>query len=153
LAGQHQPELQNVIERAVIMTTGPVLNQRATELIAQDIQSARNRTLVDAERAHIIAMLHETNWVVGGRRGAAAQLGLPRTTLISMMGRLGISRETLPQRAGGQPEGEPHRPFVTVPSAHSRETSGLEGEDPVYDYSNSQLKNNTATDFRLMEAV
>jgi formate hydrogenlyase transcriptional activator len=58
-------ELQNVIERAVIMTTGPVLNQRATKLITQDIRSARVRTLVDAERAHILAMLHETNWVVG----------------------------------------------------------------------------------------
>jgi hypothetical protein len=64
----------------VIMTTGPVLNQRAAELIAQDIQSGRIGTLVDAERARIIAILHETNWVVGGRRGAAAQLGLPRTT-------------------------------------------------------------------------
>jgi formate hydrogenlyase transcriptional activator len=107
-------ELQNVIERAVIMTTGPALNQRATELITQDIRSARIRTLVDAERAHIIAMLHETNWVVGGPRGAAAQLGLARTTLIAMMVRLGISRETLPQRASGPRGGEPDRPFVTV---------------------------------------
>ena len=104
-------ELQNVIERAVIMTTGPVLNQRATKLITQDIRSARVRTLVDAERAHILAMLHETNWVVGGPRGAAAQLGLARTTLIAMMVRLGISRETLPQRAVGQRAGEPDRPF------------------------------------------
>jgi formate hydrogenlyase transcriptional activator len=104
-------ELQNVIERAVIMTTGPVLNQRATKLITQDIRSARVRTLVDAERAHILAMLHETNWVVGGPRGAAAQLGLARTTLIAMMARLGISRETLPQRVMGQRAGEPDRPF------------------------------------------
>jgi transcriptional regulator with GAF, ATPase, and Fis domain len=88
-------ELQNLIERAVIMTTGPVLNQRATELITRDIRSAPVRTLVDAERAHIIAMLAETRWLVGGPRGAAAQLGMHRTTLISRMRKLGISRETI----------------------------------------------------------
>ena len=94
-------ELQNVIERAVIMTTGPVLNQRVTELITQDIRSAPIRTLVDAERAHIIAILHETNWVVGGPRGAAAQLGLARTTLIAMMARLGISTRDAAPKSGG----------------------------------------------------
>jgi DNA-binding NtrC family response regulator len=52
------------------------------------------KTLADAERAHITATLQETNWVVGGPRGAAAQLGLPRTTLIARMQRLGISNET-----------------------------------------------------------
>jgi hypothetical protein len=105
-------KLQNVIERAVIMTTGSVLDQRAAELITGDIRSARIRTLIDAERAHIIAMLNKTNWVVGGPDGAAAQLGLARTTLIAMMVRLGISRKTLPQGAGAQRAGEPDRPFV-----------------------------------------
>jgi hypothetical protein len=51
------------------------------------------RTLEDAERAHITATLHETPWVVGGRNGAAARLGLPRTTLIAMMHRLGITAD------------------------------------------------------------
>jgi formate hydrogenlyase transcriptional activator len=105
-------ELQNAIERAVIMTTGPVLNQRATELMTQDIRSVRIRTLADAERAHITAMLHKTNWVIGGPHGAAAELGLARTTLIAMMVRLGISRKTLPQRAGAQRAGQPDRAFV-----------------------------------------
>jgi len=105
-------ELQNVIERAVIMTTGPVLNQRATDLITQDIRSTRVRTLVDTERAHIIAVLHKTNWVIGGPHGAAAELGLARTTLIAMMVRLGISRKTLPQGAGAQRAGAPDRRAV-----------------------------------------
>jgi len=48
------------------------------------------KTLADAERAHITATLRETKWVIGGPRGAAAQLGLPRTTLIARMQRLGI---------------------------------------------------------------
>jgi hypothetical protein len=139
------------------MTTGPVLNPRVTELITQDIRSAPIRTLVDAERAHIIAILHETNWVVGGPRGAAAQLGLARTTLIAMMRRLGISNETLPKRAGGQRAGEPDRPFVMVPSAHSREANGIEEllesveENPAFDYSNSRL--NDTVDFRPLEAA
>ncbi len=49
---------------------------------------------MDAERAHILAALEGTRWVVGGRNGAAAQLGLPRTTLIAKMQKLGITRTT-----------------------------------------------------------
>ena len=138
-------ELQNVIERGVIMTTGPVLNHRVTDLITQDIRSAPVRTLVDAERAHIIAILHETNWVVGGPRGAAAQLGLARTTLIAMMARLGISRETLPQRAGEQPP--------PIPRAQSHDTEGIDWEAPSYDNSISQMKDDTLADFQPMQAA
>jgi len=58
------------------------------------------RTLVDAERAHIISVLRDTNWVVGGRTGAAARLGLLRTTLIAKMRKLGIARETADQFRG-----------------------------------------------------
>ena len=86
-------ELQNVIERAVIMTTGSELTPHATEHLAQDGACAI-RTLADAERAHITSTLRETNGVVGGRRGAAAQLGLPRTSLLARMQRLGISGAT-----------------------------------------------------------
>jgi hypothetical protein len=88
------------------------------------------RTLADAERAHITAALRETNWVVGGRRGAAARLGLARTTLITMMQRHGISRETLGQRAE-----QPDRPFVTVPNGHSHVLHDVAGDDRVYDHS------------------
>jgi formate hydrogenlyase transcriptional activator len=91
-------ELQNVLERAVILTTGSELNLQMMELKKHKAGNAPIKTLVDAERAHIRATLHETNWVIGGRRGAAAQLGLPRTTLITMMQRHGIFRETAGQQ-------------------------------------------------------
>jgi formate hydrogenlyase transcriptional activator len=120
-------ELQNVIERAVIRTTGPVLNLQTTELMTQNVGSAPTRTLADAERAHITTTLRETNWVVGGQHGAAAQLGLARTTLIAMMQRLGICRET-----SGQQAGQPDRPFVTGASGHSHTSHGIQGEDCVY---------------------
>src|SRR5262249_25254553 len=94
-------ELQNVIERGVIMTTGPVLSRQTTErlklrrtkrvCIPVPGEPVIVKTMADAERAHIIATLRETNWMIGGPRGAAAQLGLPRTTLMARMRRLGIS--------------------------------------------------------------
>ena len=91
-------ELQNVIERAVIMTAGTELSLRATADLTRNGESAPIRTLADAERAHITSTLRETNGVVGGRRGAAAQLGLPRTSLLARMQRLGISNESCAQR-------------------------------------------------------
>jgi transcriptional regulator with GAF, ATPase, and Fis domain len=54
-------------------------------------------TLADAYRAHILATLRRTNWIVGGRNGAAAKLGLNRTTLIAKMRKLRISREAARQ--------------------------------------------------------
>jgi formate hydrogenlyase transcriptional activator len=88
-------ELQNFIERAVIMTTGPVLNPKMAELRMRTARSGTVRTLADAERVHIMTTLRELNWVVGGRNGAAARLGLPRTTLIARMQKLGISRDAV----------------------------------------------------------
>jgi len=92
-------ELQNFIERAVILSPGKVLRLPLSELNQHnslaDIpgQSPGSRlTLKDAEREHIIQALAETNWIIGGLKGAAARLGLKRTTLISKMQRLGISR-------------------------------------------------------------
>jgi formate hydrogenlyase transcriptional activator len=82
-------ELQNFIERAVIMTTGTELQPRLAELVPQAAMAVV-RTLADAERAHIIETLRETNGVVGGKSGAAARLGLPRTSLIARMQRLGL---------------------------------------------------------------
>ena len=89
-------ELQNFIERAVIMTTGRVLHPDLSDLRTEERSvSPTVRTLEEAERAHITATLRETRWVIGGRNGAAARLGLPRTTLISMMRRLGIAGDAL----------------------------------------------------------
>ena len=103
-------ELQNVIERGVIMTAGPVLSWRTTEQltredpvpvgVAKDAQAVGVKTLADAERAHITATLRETNGIIGGPHGAAAQLGLPRTTLLARMQRLGISSGASRSRSG-----------------------------------------------------
>ena len=92
-------ELQNVVELGVIMTTGHVLGRQTTQHLTAIETAARAlpvaepviiKTLADAERAHITATLRETNGVVGGKCGAANRLGLPRTTLICKMRRLGI---------------------------------------------------------------
>jgi Bacterial regulatory protein, Fis family len=73
------------------------------------------RTLADAERAHITATLDKTNWVIGGRNGAAARLGLPRTTLLARMQRLGIS-SGVTRRGSGQSTQESVRTIGGMPS-------------------------------------
>ncbi len=88
-------ELQNFIERAVLFSPGPVLrlplglNQTVTQTVRQISESA-SRTLADADRHHILEVLEQTGWMIGGRNGAAERLGLPRTTLIYKMRKLGI---------------------------------------------------------------
>jgi formate hydrogenlyase transcriptional activator len=84
-------ELQNFIERSVILSTGPVLNGSRPE-VSRASKLSEPVTLEDAERSHILRTLDQTEGVVGGRDGAAARLGLPRTTLISKMRRLGVRR-------------------------------------------------------------
>jgi formate hydrogenlyase transcriptional activator len=83
-------ELQNFIERAVILTNGDVL--QLSPLPSHLAFPTEPVTLADAERDHILNALHETNWVVGGAAGAAARLGLKRTTLLSKMRKRGVSR-------------------------------------------------------------
>jgi formate hydrogenlyase transcriptional activator len=102
-------ELQNAIERAVITTRGSVLETQTMEFMGSHSESYAIKTLVDFQRAHITATLRETDWVIGGRRGAAALLGLPRTTLITMMQRHGISRWQSEQQ-----EGRSDRSFATA---------------------------------------
>jgi len=91
-------ELQNVIERAVILSPGPILKvpladlkTRGTEAVPQNGSS----TLEEVERRHILSVLEQTNWVFAGPNGAAARLGIKRPTLQFRMQKLGISR---PQR-------------------------------------------------------
>src|SRR5712692_8520688 len=84
-------ELQNFVERSVILSTGGVLSGALPE-VTGTLKLSAAVTLEDAERSHILHILEQTEGVVGGRDGAAARLGLPRTTLISKMRRLGVSR-------------------------------------------------------------
>ncbi|HEY7309164.1 MAG TPA: sigma 54-interacting transcriptional regulator [Gemmataceae bacterium] len=86
-------ELANFIERSVLLSPGPVLRVAVEDLQAPpDLPDAPATTLADAEREHILAALNQANWVIGGRSGAAARLGMKRTTLISRMQKLGIVR-------------------------------------------------------------
>ena len=98
LVAYHWPgnvrQLQNFIERSVVLTKGTELHAPVAELVNHQSAIPGSRTLADADRAHIISVLRETNWTVGGRAGAAARLGVLRTTLIAKMRKLGISRET-----------------------------------------------------------
>jgi formate hydrogenlyase transcriptional activator len=100
-------ELQNVIERAVILTKGPILNIPGDDLrvsngnsmamaAAASTQPASpsshnmRAVLDDAERQQIIAALEQANWIVAGPNGAATRLGIKRSTLQSRMQKLGI---------------------------------------------------------------
>jgi formate hydrogenlyase transcriptional activator len=102
LSGYHWPgnirELQNLIERAVILTRGPVLEIPLAEL-KHPAKSAIDRTesLEEVERRHILRVLQESNWVIGGPAGAAARLGLNRTTLNNRLRKLGITRPVVKQ--------------------------------------------------------
>ena len=87
-------ELENLIERAVILTRGSVLHVPLGELRngGDAAVPAALTTMEEAEREHIQRALRESKWVVGGPAGAAARLGLKRTTLQSRMQKLGIAR-------------------------------------------------------------
>jgi formate hydrogenlyase transcriptional activator len=91
-------ELENLIERAVIVSRGSRLEIPLSELeqaarLAATIEAPRRlTTLEEAEREHIRQALHEANWQVGGASGAAVRLGMKRTTLQSKMAKLGIER-------------------------------------------------------------
>jgi PAS domain S-box-containing protein len=112
-------ELQNLIERSVILSTGVVLSGSLSEL-THPIQNGSKWskastpvTLQQAESSHILQTLQQTKGVIAGRNGAAARLGLPRTTLIAKMRRLGIN--------GGQSSALPVGAVALVPSS----------EDPI----------------------
>jgi formate hydrogenlyase transcriptional activator len=86
-------ELENFIERAVILTSGSDLRVPMSELKAMSpLPNGSLKTLEDAEREHILKALREAKWTIGGAAGAAAKLGMKRTTLQSKMQKLGISR-------------------------------------------------------------
>jgi formate hydrogenlyase transcriptional activator len=90
-------ELQNLMERAALLSSGPSLRVPLAEILTDSSLSSAGggNALQQAEREQIVRALRESNWVVGGARGAAARLGLKRTSLAYKMQKLGISR--LPQ--------------------------------------------------------
>ncbi|MGA8221230.1 MAG: sigma 54-interacting transcriptional regulator [Candidatus Acidiferrales bacterium] len=88
-------ELENVIERAVILSPGPVLRLSPRDLksrVAPGRNADRYQTLEEVERNHILMTLKETRWVLSGPSGAATRLGLNRSTLYFRMKKLGIYR-------------------------------------------------------------
>ena len=98
LAKYHWPgnirELENLIERSVILSQGPDLHAPLGELKVPATPAHNGAaTLEAAEREHIQRVLRETNWVIGGPSGAATRLGMKRTTLQSKIRKLGISRD------------------------------------------------------------
>jgi formate hydrogenlyase transcriptional activator len=97
LTNYHWPgnirELENLIERAVILSRGPILEVPLAELRDPDEQFPEPvQTLEANEREHILRALRDTRWVLAGPKGAAARLGMKRTTLQSRMQKLGIQR-------------------------------------------------------------
>jgi len=117
LAAYHWPgnirELENFIERAVILSRGSTLEAPLGELRAPAIEplsqpaaasspalrpSHNGGTLEDVERETILSALQDSRWVLGGKDGAAARLGMKRTTLQSKIARLGIRRQDSPTR-------------------------------------------------------
>ena len=84
-------ELQNLIERAVILTQTDVLN--VPPLSFRPLNWTEPASLAEAERDHVLKALEESNWVIGGKSGAAGCLGVKRTTLIDKMRRRGLTRE------------------------------------------------------------
>lgn len=92
-------QLQNFVEHGVIVSRTATFEPNLGLLSgrAQDSRGNHSETLEEATRNHILQVLEETRWVVGGSKGAAARLGIARTTLISKMRRLGL--ESLAEEA------------------------------------------------------
>jgi formate hydrogenlyase transcriptional activator len=114
-------ELQNLIERAAILSPGPALRVPVRDLHRRTItvpQSRKYQTLEEAERAHIFGTLKETKWVLGGPNGAAARLGINRSTLQFRMKKLGIVR----------PGREDHGPIAPRPPAGTEWQSFADSE-------------------------
>src|SRR5439155_22038734 len=88
-------ELENLIERAVILSPGPVLKVPVGDIDSHTTSgqvNGKHLTLEEADRAHILATLKETRWVLSGPNGAATRLGMNRSTLQFRMKKLGIVR-------------------------------------------------------------
>src|SRR5262249_47275107 len=86
-------ELQNVLERAVVLSTGDTLLIGENTVPAASMAAGpSNRSLEEIERSHILEALRKTNWVINGSSGAAERLGLNPNTLRSRLKKMGIKR-------------------------------------------------------------
>jgi len=115
-------ELQNFIERAVIISENGVLHVPPFEAKRNLPSVDRGSTLIEVERDHILQVLDETGWVLGGPAGAAKHLGLKRTTLISKLKRLGIRHARTPrviQADLASPPASLDRPKIPLASSAS----------------------------------
>jgi formate hydrogenlyase transcriptional activator len=112
-------ELQNIIERAVILSNDGVLPNPLPKAEAEDsVVPPTTTTLRDSERTLILNALESVGWVIGGPKGAAAKLGVKRTTLIHKMQKLGISRP--PLQRGRYSMGATPREEDSLPQLYSR---------------------------------
>lgn len=96
-------QLQNFVEHGVIVSNGPVFrpNLKLLPNRTQDFARKDSKTLEEAIRNHILETLQQARWIVGGKQGAAARLGIARTTLLSKMRRLGIESVAETARRSG----------------------------------------------------
>jgi formate hydrogenlyase transcriptional activator len=86
-------ELENIIERSVILTAGSELHVPTSEFESAPAGEIETTSLRDTERDHIVKILRESNWILSGPKGAAARLGVKRTTLQYKIKKLGIIRD------------------------------------------------------------
>ena len=119
-------ELQNLIERAVIRSENGVLpnplptpdrnpaGQNTTNSNVVPLTSERKGTFRDSQRAWILQTLHAAGWIVGGPNGAAVRLGLKRTTLLSKMKKLGITRALRETKIAPDQNPEAYQPWQLV---------------------------------------
>ena len=118
-------ELENLIERAVILSRGPALHVPLPEdRLSGEAPAASPVTLEAAEREHILRALRDTNWVIAGPSGAAARLGMKRTTLQSRMAKLGISRPGRQTQSASRDNGPFRCRLRPLATAYPRDVSG-----------------------------
>jgi transcriptional regulator with GAF, ATPase, and Fis domain len=131
-------ELQNLIERAVILANGrvlpnplpatePTIAPCAVASIVKNSQSTTPKTLRDSARDLILQTLVASGWVIGGSKGAATKLGLKRTTLVEKMKKLGIQRPA--ERAGSPDANRFHQDWSPLRQPQRRKSPG-QGEVP-----------------------
>ena len=116
-------ELQNVVERAIILSNdGTLPNLLGPGTTAPSAVCSTQPTLKDFERDLILHTLQEADWTIGGASGAAAKLGVKRTTLMAKMKKLGISR---PPRRSSRPNAPNHDPRAPSGALGNAKSSGI----------------------------